>query len=113
MAVLRVSGERIRPCTVYGYLAGRRVDRRSRISLSWLEYVGCGPLKGCFVGIFFFFFFFSRVWKEASKGEGYTRGIFFVVFFVAVVHLRLNERKRSVTFLSRVIRGARFCRDSN
>lgn len=41
----------------------KRVDRRSRISLSWLEYVGSGPLKGCFVGIFFsfLFFFFARL----------------------------------------------------
>lgn len=38
---------------------------------------------------------------------------YFSSYSLSQSYLRLNERKRSVTFLSRVIRGARFCRDSN
>lgn len=38
---------------------------------------------------------------------------YFSSYSLSQSYLRLNERKRSVTFLPRVIRGARFCRDSN
>lgn len=58
MALLRVSGEKIavaRSMVTWEGWKKRVGSRRSRISLSWLEYVGSGPLKGCFVGIFSFF----------------------------------------------------------
>lgn len=103
MALLRVSGEKIavaRSMVTWEGWKKRVGSRRSRISLSWLEYVGSGLLKGCFVGIFSFF--------HASGGRSpRNSGEILVVAFTVVSSIkrkRLGQTFGSghVSFLFRV-----------
>lgn len=108
MALLRVSGEKIavaRSMVTWEGWEKRVGSRRSRISLSWLEYVGSGPLKGCFVGIFSFFHASGgrRVLAVAVK-EGEILVVAFHTVVSSIKRKRLGQTLGSghVSFLFRV-----------